>query len=228
MRCLPLIILLLGATRSEGRLMIFTSGTTVKPLGEVVNKDAGQGLRNMPAGVGVGYCYNYVGLFWIEFWTWGGSYCLHEPNRRPFRISKEKAAEYLDRDVESLEKPFAYKYPPGLLIIAGIVLLSIPFAVHNRRTERRMRALFADDHYQKALAIIDQHQARQDATMAEWEESARQAQLAGHPEPPKPAPPLFDAGFEEAVLLLLREGVARDEAERNLRAMLAYRAAQVE
>jgi hypothetical protein len=225
---LPLLVLLLGASRSEARLMIFTSGTTVKPIGEVVNKEGGQGLKNMPAGLGVGYCYNYAGLFWIEFWTWGGSYCLHEPNRRPIRISREQAAALLDRDAETLEKPFAYKYPPGLLLVGGIVLLSIPFALRNRSAERRMRALFADEYYRRALAIIDQHQARQDASMAEWEELVQRARLAGQPEPPKPAPPLFDAGFEEAVLSLLREGIARDVAERNLRAMLAYRDAHQE
>ena len=41
-----------------------------------------------------------------------------------------------------------------------------------------------------------------------------------------PSPPAPDAGYEEAVLSLVREGIPREEAEQNLQAMFDHLAGQ--
>jgi hypothetical protein len=223
---LALAVVLWSPARTQAGILMFTSGPTVKHLGHVVNKNALKDLdlKQMPDGFSVGYKYNYAGLFWIEFWTWGGTYCVYEDIRRTFPVTEEQAAALLGLEVKQLEKPFVYKYPPGLLVIAGLILLRLPFMIANRRGSNRMRALFADGGYRHALSIIDRHEARRQQELAQWEEAARQARLANQPISPKPAPPVMDVGFEEAVITLVREGYPREEVERNLRAMLAYRA----
>jgi len=118
--------------------MIFTSGPTVKRLGDVPGK-----------GLSVGYHYQYAGLFWVEFWTWDGFYCVYADGQQPARITEAHAAELLDQEVKDLEKPFAYRFPPGLLLVGVIVLLSVPLRLLRRRSSQRIQAFRAQQAQQR-------------------------------------------------------------------------------
>src|SRR4051812_38547588 len=194
--------LLLTAGRSEAGLIVITSGTTIKHIGEITEEKR-QEMRKGPRQVGqlgpraalmtdpqVGFRYQSFDVFWIPLWTWNGSYCLYQ-GRTEAPIPPEKAADYLGRSVDELHKPFAYRYPPGLLILGGILLISIPAGLLKRRGEVKTHALLADPRYQQALQMY-----RQGAQS--------------------------EAAFEDAVLSLEREGISRNEAVRNLRALLAH------
>lgn len=73
-----------------------------------------------------GYRYSYIGLFWLDIWTWGGEFCLFKGNTYQ-SISQEDAAKLMPANL--IKKPFFYSYPFLLLLImlsiAAVVLLGI-------------------------------------------------------------------------------------------------------
>src|SRR5262245_45060057 len=111
LRLLPLAVTVLlcppTAVRATGVYLV-TWGDTVKNLGNVTNR---QNLkRDAPQDLKVSFKYSYVGLFWIDFWTWGGEYWLyHEETKSREPISKEQAAALMGVSEDSIGKPFLYR-----------------------------------------------------------------------------------------------------------------------
>lgn len=198
MRCslcvaaVTLALVALAPSRASAGLVVITSGPTVKPIGDVVDPQKRKALEaaGFPDAM-VGYRYDYFGVFWVPLWTWNGSYCVYAGQLRPRPLKPEEAAELLGKNVNELEKPFSYRYPPGLLVLGGILLISIPAGLMKRRGEVKTHAMMADPRYQHALQLYRQGSQN-------------------------------EAAFEEAVLSLEREGIPRNEAIRNLRALLAH------
>src|SRR5688500_11451708 len=80
-------------SRTSAGIVMITAGPTIKHIGDVpaaqlrsaqnTEREAnikrgridllGKGMTR-PA---VGFRYNYFGIFWVEFWTWGGEFCLY-------------------------------------------------------------------------------------------------------------------------------------------------------
>jgi len=58
-----------AAAHAKGIILI-THGDTINHLGDVASEYRGAGL---PATT-VGYKYSSFGVFWLDLWTWGGTY----------------------------------------------------------------------------------------------------------------------------------------------------------
>jgi hypothetical protein len=70
----------------------------------------------------IGYHYDRFGLFWVDFWRWGGEYVLYSSDRSVY-------APLTDGELAELGGapfPIAYHLPPGfLLLLCGGVLLIV-------------------------------------------------------------------------------------------------------
>lgn len=120
---------------ASAKIALITTGDTITHLGDV-GKVPG-GAKGLPFGgtIGVGYKWSYAGLFWIDFWTWGGEYCLHVGDRYE-PITPEKAAEYLGQTAPP-GRPFLYKFPLGLLILGGFLLFGVLGTIFKSRKEHQ-------------------------------------------------------------------------------------------
>jgi hypothetical protein len=211
---------------ASAKLFLITHGDTIKNLGSVNHPGMQEELRKLGKSTqSVGFKYSYFGIFWIDFWTWGGEYCLYQGNQY-HPIPKEAAAQCLGKSVGELSTPFWYTFPPGLVIIGAIVLIAIPCVMIANAKQRRVKALFNDDRYLKAMELLTLPQVRYHEAMTKWEVESAAAREASQPEPSPPEPPAPDAGHEEAITSLVREGIPREEAEQNLQAMFEHIAQQ--
>lgn len=76
-----------------------------------------------------GYKYWSLRIFWVNFWTSSGEYVVYQEDAGGKKTysslgdDREKAAKLTG--VQDLKKPFTYSYPPGLLILGGIVVLGV-------------------------------------------------------------------------------------------------------
>ncbi len=134
---LPLAVtfLLVVPVTLHARLLVVTSGPTIAHVGDPLHRDAA------PApSASVGYRHDTFSLFWVDFWTWDGSYCLYGGRMEPRLISAEQAALFLGKDARELTTPFGYRYPPGFLILASLLLFGI-LVVLLRRTMRLLSPL---------------------------------------------------------------------------------------
>lgn len=200
-------------TPAEARAgLLITHGDTIKHLGDVpapMKKDLPQEL----GGAAVGFKYSYFGVFWLDLWTWDGGYCLFK-DKRFAPLTAAQAALMLNKQESELESPFLYRFPLGLLILAGVVLLVMVGMIAELRSQKRTSLLLEDPKYQHAVALLLDHERKDEATRA-----ARQASGA------LPAGPTEDEArlnaFEAAVAYLINEGVPREEAVANLRKVLA-------
>src|SRR5262249_50291 len=75
-RLLTLVLLLVLPATLQASILVVTSGQTVRYVGEPLpaNVPADDAL---PPGFSVGYRHNSFSLFWVDFWTWNGSFCLY-------------------------------------------------------------------------------------------------------------------------------------------------------
>ena len=117
-------------TRAEaGGFFLITHGDTIKDLGELP-ADSRAGLDVGPEKtLRFGYKYSYFGLFWIDLWTWGGEFCLHNGDKQYEGITVEQAAQLMHREPGQMKKPFFYSYPEGLVIPGGLFLALFLFGL---------------------------------------------------------------------------------------------------
>src|SRR4051812_38692958 len=90
---LTVVVLLLLPATLQARFLVSTGGSTVQYVGDPLSADA-----SLPPGSSVGYRYDCVGLFWVDFWTWDGGYCLYGGRMQPQPISAEQAAHLLGKE----------------------------------------------------------------------------------------------------------------------------------
>lgn len=134
-----LAYLVLAPSQADAKILLITSGDTFTHFGKVQIPSNGSGISPKTAmvmrmpGVEVGYKWSYGGLFWIDFWTWGGEYCLYRGNEYE-SITPEEAALLLGQS-SAPGRPFLYKFPLGLLIIAGIVVLGVIGSLLGKKKE---------------------------------------------------------------------------------------------
>jgi len=204
---------------SAGFLITYAQRNT--RVGEVVPQARQKLQQKMGrAEQSIEFKYHAVGVFWIDVWTWGGTYCIPGgPTGTP--ITEAEAAEYLGVAERDLVRPFFYRWPIGLLILCGATMALIPMALSRLRAERKVQRLLEDQRYREARRILSLHKAQQQAALAEWEQVARQADAEGS-EPPPPLALPEDDGWEAAIGYLVEEGVSPEEAETNLSAILTY------
>lgn len=108
-----------GQASAKRGIVLITTGETITHVGDV------SGSSKLPANVNkVGYRYNYYGIFWIDFWTSDGTYCVYE-GEQSRSITPSEAALLLGKKESDLSRPFLYRYPLGLLIVGGLAVLGI-------------------------------------------------------------------------------------------------------
>lgn len=197
--------------------VMITHGETIKKIGDLPEPMGGMMAKLAGTDkVEVGYLYNYFGVFWIDLWTWGGQYCLFHRNQAQV-LQPEECAKFLGTTVDKLSKPWQYRFPLGLLMIGGIVLVAIPLnmwtSANERREKRRIEALFEDSRYKDALEIFN----RALSHVPEPGES----EIADSAEVQNKEHQHYQEAFDLAVGHLVQNGEDRSQAAANFGMMLA-------
>lgn len=118
----------------EAGVVVITHGDTIWKVSEKTVE-----------GYSIGYKFSYFGVFWVDLWTSGGTFCLFKGDRYS-EITEAKAAEYAG---ENVAVPFLYRYPLGWLLFGGMVVLGVAGSLLGRRKT----AAVAQD-LQRALEIV--------------------------------------------------------------------------
>jgi hypothetical protein len=116
---------LLSPSEASAKFFLITTGDTMKEIG-IAKGPNGETAR-------IGYKYSYGGLFWLDFWTWSGTYCVILGEKEYFPLTEAEAAELLGKPAGSLSPPFFYRFPPGLMIVGALVVIGIVSAIVNKR-----------------------------------------------------------------------------------------------
>jgi hypothetical protein len=207
------IILLSPSESSAKGIILITCGETVKYFGTVSQQFKIQ-LWDTSS---VGYRYNYVGVFWLDFWTYDGTYCVY--GRESYTpITQQKAAELLGKNESELPIPFLYHVPLGWLIFGPLIVIGIIISITKKKEnagatgDTGMSLPFEDVRYQQALALVhEKNAARPSPTVPaatdkkEGENASAEEKIDEH----------FVAAME-GIDHLAAAGVPRDEARRNL------------
>jgi hypothetical protein len=216
------------------RILVLTYGETISHIADVPAKvrkgkfkrELGEVLDRIdkllaPA---VGFRYSSFGICYLDLWTWDGRYCLYT-GRTAWDMPLPEVAKMLDKSEEELSKPWYYTYPPGLLILGGIVAIAVLVRALRKSPQTRARELLEDLRYQKALEIWHQERKKEAAAAAAnalTENEARIAALVPAEAPNKAS----DKPFACALAYLLGEGISAKDAEKNLTVILANQSLQ--
>lgn len=96
-------------------IVLFTHGDTIWKITDKQTDD----LRT--EGLSIGYKFWYGGLFWIDFLTSDGTFCLFKGDSyQP--ITEAQAEELAGEDLAS---PFLYRWPLGWLIVGALAVLFV-------------------------------------------------------------------------------------------------------
>jgi hypothetical protein len=206
--------------------VVETRGMRVGDLGSVPPQHEAQlqqatGAPQVPR---VGYYYHYSGLFYLDFWTSEGGYCLYHGDRF-WIVEPEAAAALLGIPVSQLSKPWRYRFPVGLLLAATVIGAVIYIDVANRssnwRREKRFASLVGDPRYQRAIRQLDEsapEELEADAYASDREVPRVQNSPGQHN--------VLQLRFKHAVDGLAEDGIDRQEASQNLKFLieeLSYR-----
>jgi len=208
-----------GEASAKG-IIVITWGETISHLGDVSSqKQRDHGVSK------VGYKYKYFGVFWVNLWTSDGAYCVYEGDRYS-AVEPKEAAYLLGRSDGDVSPPLLYTFPLGWLILAPLIGIGIIVSIRDKMKTKAIMRLFEVPIYQTALQILHTEYAKQAPPQAPVEgQPAGETQVPG-PRTEPVAPPSPDDGeryrvaFAAAVEHLVNSGVARDEAVRNLAAMV--------
>jgi hypothetical protein len=226
-RLLPLALAawLMSPAQASAKFFLITHGNTMKEYGPIVNpQKKAEYQQRYGQDVKVGFYNDYFGIFWIDFWTWGGTFCVYTEKgdqKQYDPVSADEAAALLGKSPGELSRPCLYKYPLGLVILGGLAALFVPLGILGMIVEKKELRLFDDPAYARAVGILRDRKAARRGTKARRKAAAGEVSLHRQESPPEPE----DSGspeedFREAVRFLVREGVPREEAEKNLQMML--------
>jgi len=100
-------------------LVLISHGETMKELAEV---PADAPVKQQYADAKVGYRFNGFGVFWLNIWTWGGEFCVYSDEQSGYIPgTPEEIATMAGVPVDKIKKPLTYSFPPGLLVLVGII-----------------------------------------------------------------------------------------------------------
>jgi hypothetical protein len=207
-------------------IILITHGDRINHTSEVTPAVWQAAAGKLPAR-NVGYKYSYFGIFWVDLWTWGGTWCLYKGNQY-WPLTAEQAALFLGKSEKDLSRPFLYLCPLGLDIIVPLIVLGLVVKVFRRPPPN----LLADERYRAALDIFHAEMARTEppALAAPPPQGPEGAIQTAPPAPtPAPDPAVEEAqqqkriagAFEAAVTHLTTNGIPRAEAEEKLSLLLS-------
>ncbi len=213
---------LLMPSPAEARrgLVLITHGDAVKELADVPSeyREQLQELTGAKAPLKVGYFYSGFGIFGLDIWTWGGTYCLTAGDQY-WPLDDHQVETLLDKPPS---RPWTYSYPPGLLLIAGAIGVLSVYSIYTRKKTAALHALLEqlaqDPRYKQAVEqFIDDirppetpDEAGDAQAESQASETSRAAQAARGEE-----------AFNRAVQYLVDRGVERTEAGNNLAILLS-------
>jgi hypothetical protein len=212
-----------GPSVTQAIPCLITHGDTISHIGETRRVFKGEQL---PA-TSVGFKYSSFGVFYVDLWTWGGTYCLYD-GRRSWPKTPEEVAGYLDKKESELSQPFLYTFPLGLLILVPGAILYYGGKLLYKPPPNPIVELLKDERYQQALTLFYQQAALEDAPPPAASTAPEGAIQADVPPPTPPAPDeearrqqKIAAAYEAAVASLTRQGIERAEAEEKLSLLLS-------
>jgi hypothetical protein len=92
----------------------------------------------------VGFHYQYVSVWFLSVWTWGGEPVLYQGTRYWPNAGDAKI-------FANVSTPWTYQFPPGLALL--VIWILVGLVVSGRSDESRVRKLMADEHYATALKL---------------------------------------------------------------------------
>lgn len=199
-----------AAHARRGGVILITTGNTIKHVAEVANemKPVVRAVTGTSANYHVGYLHERIGVFWIDFWTWGGEYVLYDDSEEElWSLDEEETASFVGTTPDDLSKPIFYTFPPGLLIVGAIGAVCIGLETQARKstsqTNAEVERLLADPRYERSLELVVKHDFQK-----------RVAATGGDSEPGT----IEDdaAVFKRAVQQLVEQGIPYNEAYCNL------------
>jgi hypothetical protein len=218
--------LCLGPSAAQAKFVLITHGDTIAHQGEV---PAQFRTPDLPS-TAIGFKYSYFGVFWLDLWTWGGTYCLYK-DKTYWELEPKAAALLLGKSESELQRPFLYTFPLGLLILVPLVVLGGAIQLFHKPPPNPAAELLKDERYVRALTIFSEQVSREDAPPAPVAAStAPEGAIQTDVPPPAPPPaPDFEtlkqqkiaAAYEAAVTSLTQQGIERAEAEEKLSLLLA-------
>lgn len=125
-RVLPIFVALLAPPSSayaRRGLVIVGAGDTI---GHLVDADL-SGDPELAASLdfdepAIGYRYEYVSFFFLDVWTGSGQIVLFDQaSDRYVPLNDAQVEDLTGRTADSFGKPFLYRVPLGLVVIAAIV-----------------------------------------------------------------------------------------------------------
>jgi hypothetical protein len=159
----------------------------------------------------VGYKYGYWGVFWLDLWTHGGTYCVYDGDRYS-PIQPAEAARLLGKREDELSTPFLYRVPLGWLIFGPLLVIWIVGSALGEGGGNAIGPAFQDPRYQQALDVMKEQYAKQPAAGAPAQGAESQTTTDDGNR--------FRVAFEAGVQHLIEVGIPREEAERNLATMI--------
>lgn len=196
--------------------VIENRGERISDVGAVIEKHAAEVQLATRAAktVRVGFVYDYNGLYFVDFWTWGGRFCLYEEDKF-WELTPAQAGDLLGKPADQLSKPWRYRFPVGLVLLAALVLFVSWFPISHRLSRRRKagryESLLADPRYQRAVLLLGVKLPE------DLRPETMQAFLDGLSGAPTLQPEELPPGvFEQAVSSLTADGIDRPTAEKNL------------
>jgi hypothetical protein len=217
----------LGPSAARAVPVLITHGDTIDHVGEVSPQFRVQFPDKVPPDAKVGFKYSHFGVFWIDLWTWGGTYCLYK-GRQIWELKPEQAAVLMGKKESELSKPFLYTFPLGLVILVpGVVLYNV-VRLLRKPPPNPVAELLRDERYQRALAIFYERAALEDAPATAAGGAAPEGAIQADAPPPAPGPEeearrqqKIAAAYEAAVASLTQQGIERAEAEEKLSLLLS-------
>jgi hypothetical protein len=172
--------------------------------------DARDGVRReLGKDVAIGYFYKRFHIFWLDLWTWDGRHVLYAGNEC-WELPPDAWAEILGAtESQKLGKPILYRFPLGLTILVGLVVLGVVTSKVFPSDAARAKKLLKDDRYQQALDT--------------YANKVFPEQAPGETEPVAAESP--QVAMASALEHLRNHGIPADEAEKNMLAILRALAA---
>lgn len=201
-------------SEAKAKFFLITHGDHITHLGDIKN-----GPPGLPSSQ-VGYKYGHFGVFWINFWTWGGEYCVYR-DKTYWSLTQAEAAQLLGVTASDIAPPFWYRFPFGLMLVGGIVAVVIAAWVFGPKSPPP-HPLLSDPRYAEALGIVSTR------FNEEIERHAENPDLQDmtHEEREHWVATVHQSAVEAGIQHLISAGVERDEAEKNLRELLSPKPAE--
>jgi len=208
--------MLLAPSQAEARrkLVFITHGDAIEELADVptqfrIELQQATGAKEP---LKVGYFYSGFGVFGLDIWTWGGTYCLTADDTY-WPLTDEQMIKLLGH---APSRPWNYSYPPGLFLLGVLIGGGTVYTIQQRKkaaaAQAQLEQLLQDPRYKQAVEqFIDDMQSSQAAEEgAEAPAEGNEAEEAARGE----------EAFNRAVQYLVDRGIEREEATKNLGLLL--------